>query len=106
MEDSTTFRDKAPPVPGDVLLFGALLAALGAALYFSIRTLPAAERLAVRGLYEAHRKELRGQRRRGSERKQDCDLPENSTENLDRKLDHALKETFPTSDPVSVSITK
>jgi ElaB/YqjD/DUF883 family membrane-anchored ribosome-binding protein len=36
----------------------------------------------------------------------DCDLPENSKENLDAKLDHAIEETFPTSDPVSVSITK
>ncbi|HEX2555782.1 MAG TPA: hypothetical protein VHL98_18945 [Microvirga sp.] len=25
---------------------------------------------------------------------------------MDRKLDHAVKETFPTSDPVSVTITK
>ena len=33
-------------------------------------------------------------------------LSENSKENLDRKLDHAIKETFPTSDPVSVTITK
>jgi hypothetical protein len=33
-------------------------------------------------------------------------LPENSKENLERKLDHAIKETFPSSDPVSVSITK
>jgi ElaB/YqjD/DUF883 family membrane-anchored ribosome-binding protein len=36
----------------------------------------------------------------------DCDLPENSKENLDAKLDHAIEETFPTSDPVSVKITK
>ncbi len=36
----------------------------------------------------------------------DKNLPENSQENLDRKLDHAVKETFPTSDPVSVTITK
>jgi ElaB/YqjD/DUF883 family membrane-anchored ribosome-binding protein len=36
----------------------------------------------------------------------DCDLPENSKENLDAKLDHAIEETFPTSDPVSVSVTK
>jgi ElaB/YqjD/DUF883 family membrane-anchored ribosome-binding protein len=36
----------------------------------------------------------------------DCDLPENSKANLDAKLDHAIEETFPTSDPVSVSITK
>ena len=33
-------------------------------------------------------------------------LPENSKENLEQKLDHAIKETFPSSDPVSVSITK
>ncbi len=37
---------------------------------------------------------------------QDCDLPENSKENLDKKLDHAIEETFPTSDPISVKITK
>lgn len=36
----------------------------------------------------------------------DCDLPENSKENLDAKLDHAIEETFPTSDPISVKITK
>ena len=33
-------------------------------------------------------------------------LPENSKENLDKKLDYAIEETFPTSDPVSVKITK
>jgi hypothetical protein len=27
-------------------------------------------------------------------------------QNLDEKLDHALEETFPTSDPVSVNITR
>src|SRR5215207_2952568 len=36
----------------------------------------------------------------------DRNLPENSKQNLDKKLDHAVEETFPTSDPVSVSITK
>ena len=36
----------------------------------------------------------------------DKKLPENSKETLDKKLDHALEETFPTSDPVSVKITK
>jgi hypothetical protein len=36
----------------------------------------------------------------------DDHLPENSKENLDRKLDHAIDETFPTSDPVSVKITR
>jgi hypothetical protein len=38
--------------------------------------------------------------------KKDEKLPENSKKNLDKKLDHALEETFPTSDPVSVKITK
>ncbi len=37
---------------------------------------------------------------------QEKQLPENSKEQLDEKLDHALEETFPTSDPVSVKITK
>jgi hypothetical protein len=36
----------------------------------------------------------------------DKKLPENSKKSLDKKLDHALEETFPTSDPVSVKITK
>jgi ElaB/YqjD/DUF883 family membrane-anchored ribosome-binding protein len=36
----------------------------------------------------------------------DNSLPENSQENLETRLDHAIEETFPTSDPVSVTITK
>ena len=36
----------------------------------------------------------------------DKKLPENSKENLDRKLDNASEESFPGSDPVSVKITK
>jgi ElaB/YqjD/DUF883 family membrane-anchored ribosome-binding protein len=36
----------------------------------------------------------------------DSQLPENSQENLDARLDHAIEETFPTSDPISVTITK
>jgi hypothetical protein len=36
----------------------------------------------------------------------DNKLPENSQENLDARLDHAIEKTFPTSDPVSVTITK
>ncbi|MBQ0819352.1 hypothetical protein KBI52_03785 [Microvirga sp. HBU67558] len=36
----------------------------------------------------------------------DSKLPENSQEKLDARLDHAIEETFPTSDPVSVTITK
>jgi hypothetical protein len=36
----------------------------------------------------------------------DSKLHENSQENLDARLDHAIEETFPTSDPVSVIITK
>ncbi len=35
----------------------------------------------------------------------DSELPENSQENLDARLDHAVEETFPTSDPISVHIT-
>ena len=33
-------------------------------------------------------------------------LPENSQPNLNKKLDRAVEETFPSRDPVSVSITK
>lgn len=36
----------------------------------------------------------------------DNKLPENSQDNLDARLDHAIEETFPTSDPISVTITK
>ncbi|WP_375460983.1 hypothetical protein [uncultured Enterovirga sp.] len=36
----------------------------------------------------------------------DKKLVENSKENLDEKLDNAVDETFPGSDPVSVKITK
>jgi hypothetical protein len=36
----------------------------------------------------------------------DEELPENSKENVDEKLDNAIEETFPTSDPISVKITK
>ena len=35
----------------------------------------------------------------------DSELTENSQENLDARLDHAVEETFPTSFPVSVHIT-
>ena len=38
--------------------------------------------------------------------KEDDKLRENTKKNLDKKLDHALEETFPTSDPISVKITK
>ena len=34
------------------------------------------------------------------------DLPENSKEDLNRRLDEGVEETFPASDPVSVKITK
>ncbi|HEV2557807.1 MAG TPA: hypothetical protein VGU45_04180 [Microvirga sp.] len=37
---------------------------------------------------------------------QEKQLPENSKEALDRKLDEGVEETFPASDPVSVKITK
>ncbi|TDR87143.1 hypothetical protein [Enterovirga rhinocerotis] len=36
----------------------------------------------------------------------DKKLPENSKENLDKRLDQAAEESFPGSDPVSVKITK
>ncbi len=36
----------------------------------------------------------------------DHKLAENSKENLDEKLDNAAEESFPSSDPVSVKITK
>ena len=36
----------------------------------------------------------------------DKKLPENSKENLDKRLDQAAEESFPSSDPVSVKITK
>src|SRR5215207_2734689 len=46
------------------------------------------------------------QERQSAECPPDSKLPENSQENLDARLDHAIEETFPTSDPVSVTITK
>jgi hypothetical protein len=96
------------PSPGQMALLFGVVAAVGAGVYYAYTrqrdlfaaTYPSEDRSAVRRLYEAHREE----HERGS--KSDCDLPENSQQNLDRKLDHALKETFPTSDPVSVSITR
>jgi hypothetical protein len=95
-----------------MLLLG-VIAAAGAALYYGFtyrrdlraQRYPSGERSAVRRLYQAHGG-ASNQRQRPGKSRQDCDLPENSTENLDRKLDHALEETFPTSDPVSVSITR
>ncbi len=51
------------------------------------------------------KKEQGGGVRQGGAKK-DERLPENSKKNLEKKLDHALEETFPTSDPVSVKITK
>ena len=43
--------------------------------------------------------------RKSAECPPDNKLPENSQENLDARLDHAIEETFPTSDPVSVTPT-
>jgi ElaB/YqjD/DUF883 family membrane-anchored ribosome-binding protein len=45
-------------------------------------------------------------KREAGEGRPDNKLPENSQENLDARLDHAVEETFPTSDPISVHITK
>ncbi len=36
----------------------------------------------------------------------DRSLPENAKPNLDRRLDEGIEETFPTSDPVSVAVTR
>ncbi|MGY2048136.1 hypothetical protein [Methylobacterium sp. JK268] len=36
----------------------------------------------------------------------DDHLPDNRKEKLDQRLDDGLEETFPSSDPVSVKITK
>lgn len=38
--------------------------------------------------------------------RKDRNLPENKQENLGEKLDHAIEETFPASDPVSVTVTR
>ena len=46
------------------------------------------------------------QERKPSKESSDCKLPENCQEKLDERLDHAIYESFPTSDPVSVVITK
>src|SRR3954451_23177846 len=48
----------------------------------------------------------REEERKPGEGAPDNQLRENSKENLDTKLDHAIEETFPTSDPISVKITK
>jgi hypothetical protein len=98
----------APSPSQSAWLFG-VIAAIGAGLYYAYtrrrdlfaETYPARDGLPVRPLYEADQEPTTI--RHG---KPDCDLPENSKENLDEKLDHALEETFPTSDPVSVSITR
>lgn len=42
----------------------------------------------------------------GSASPEDKKLVENSQKHLNNKLDEALEETFPTSDPISVKITK
>jgi hypothetical protein len=90
------------PSPGQTALLFSVIAAAGAALYYAYtrrrdlyaETYPSRDRSAVKA------RETTGTTGR------DCDLPENLQSNLDRKLDHALEETFPTSDPVSVSITR
>jgi hypothetical protein len=55
---------------------------------------------------QGDKQKQRADLRRQDGSKADNKLPENSKKNLDKKLDHALEETFPTSDPVSVKITK
>jgi hypothetical protein len=97
-----------PSAVQSLLLVG-VIGAIGAGLYyaftrqrhFQAQTYPSRQRSAVQGLYPAHREPTVS-----PSKTPDCDLPENSKDNLDKKLDHALTETFPTSDPVSVSITR
>jgi hypothetical protein len=100
--------DYTPSAGQSVLLVG-VIGAIGAGLYYAFtrqrdlyaQTYSSRDRSDVRGLYQAHRAPI------GIlNRNPDCDLPENSKATLDKKLDHALTETFPTSDPVSVSITR
>ncbi|GEP08449.1 hypothetical protein [Methylobacterium gnaphalii] len=43
---------------------------------------------------------------RGDGKVNDNAQPENKSGELDERLDEALEETFPSSDPVSVKITK
>ncbi|AIQ92776.1 MULTISPECIES: hypothetical protein [Methylobacterium] len=42
----------------------------------------------------------------GSAKPGDAKNPDNKQEKLNERLDEALEETFPSSDPVSVKITK
>ncbi|RVU15329.1 hypothetical protein [Methylobacterium oryzihabitans] len=44
--------------------------------------------------------------RRDSANPGDAALKDNSQKKLDERLDESLEETFPSSDPVSVKITK
>ncbi|WP_375410308.1 hypothetical protein [uncultured Methylobacterium sp.] len=44
--------------------------------------------------------------RQDTAKTKDNDRPENDQKSLDERLDDGLEETFPSSDPVSVKITK
>lgn len=44
--------------------------------------------------------------RQDNAKTKDKDRPENDQKSLDERLDDGLEETFPSSDPVSVKITK
>ncbi|WP_449411808.1 hypothetical protein [Methylobacterium komagatae] len=63
-------------------------------------------------VYDAVQREAERRRRRvpseeaASRRPLDDTLPGNHPDRLEDKLDEALEETFPGSDPVSVKITK
>jgi len=108
MSEAWRYGHHAPSHRQSALLVG-VIAAIGAGLYYAYtrrrdlyaQIAPAFEPAGVQPLDEARREPANSPSTRP-----DCDLPENSQENLDKKLDHALKETFPTSDPVSVSITR
>jgi hypothetical protein len=77
---------------------------LGRFLFERSRVVPPERRSEERAMQKGKKEQGGGFRQDGT--KKDEKLPENSKKNLDKKLDHALEETFPTSDPVSVKITK
>jgi hypothetical protein len=55
---------------------------------------------------EDHKNETKPGFQQGSAKPGDAKNPDNKQEKLDERLDDALEETFPSSDPVSVKITK
>ena len=100
------FNSTDPAIAVSMPLFAVIItvailgvAAGGVATWFRQRHWRRAARL-----HEAEARRETGFGPKGSQG--DHKLPENSKENLDEKLDNAVDETFPGSDPVSVKITK